>query len=990
MSVRFAFRFMPCYTNTTIIITILRCYRAATGFTALGMLSPENCDRFGCSMNESKPICGVLFKVESSYAMHELDLREKGYYRINIPSHYISLSEEESNSIKGRCIWMYVPEVARLFAPSPSFPILQTYLDVCLRGCFEMGGICLANNFLTTTYLWSEFWLNDAPLSRRPWLYRPDYQKIDQCLADNTGWLLFTERRHPEEFAATHLTAFSGLFGVPPRNKNFVGRETLLTSLYDRLHDVSNGSGISCVEITGVGGVGKTGLTLEYCHRNFGNTYGLVIFLRAETAASLASDLRRIAVDLGFVKGNQGTAMAEMVSGAESNLQQGSTEDEEVMGDEEVLNVMKAKLARCRWKWLLVFDNIEDPNILFNYLPRGLVPSGDDTSTKNDGGGHVIFTTRSATNDLQPHYQFQSLSVECFDETDSLTYLAKSLQEQSQDYTTTTRGWEISTTVSVPSAALDEQDQLKNLATRMGHLPLALSMAASYISMTDITVADYLRRLATGATANSGLEVALNVSIERIKRESEAAVTVLLLLGFLNPDGISKQLVIKLLQKTHFSCREDHSGSNDDQSASGSPLSLLIVYAPFCAAICTTIASSFLLFRSRPPSARLSVTNMALVAIVALASIGSASIITQTSAGFHNNNDKDNNSSFRNEGFRVGQLASLASHITVGEDVVETEANRVWDVLQRFQLLSVRGPRAHRLGSIHRLQQAALRGRCFAAGGVSTVRWQLEQLVVVLTSIWTFDPINTSTWDDSSHTLVINHIQSLLEHVEQSGIGEAATQHFVSLLVAGASFAQQVLSQFDVARSLLEAAKRLHETATLSACEEESANIAHALGKVLRISGDFDEAMKQLTIALAWRQKSQSQKQADTLHELGVLHTRHHDTATALNFLNNSLELKKQLTPEQEAALETSLSATLYQLGIIRTTEGDLDTAESLLLQVLALVDADSTTNVVSRAATLQQLGRVFMRKGLLAEAETRLTESLDLYFTAYGREKAR
>ena len=611
-------------------------------------------------------------------------------------------------------------------------------------------------------------------------------------------------------------------------------------------------------------------------------------------------------------------------------------------------------------------------------MPRGLVPS-EDTTIKNEGGGHVIFTTRCQTNGLHPHYSFQALSVECFDEIDSLTYLTKSLQEQSQD----------DTTISIPLAALDEQDQFKKLATRMGHLPLALSMAASYISMTDITVADYLQRLATGATANSGLEVALNVSIERIKRESEAAVTVLLLLGFLNPDGITKQLVKKLLQKTHVSSNMEVNGGGvgNDQLAFVLPLSssLLKDYAPFCAAICTTMASSFLLFRSRSSSTRLS-ENVALVAVVALASIGSASIVTRSTNENSSSNNNNNSNSVWNEKGSVGQLANQS---TVCEDVVETEANRAWDVLQRFQLLSVRGPRAHRLGSMHRLQQAALRGRCFAAGGVSAVRWQLEQLVVVLASMWTFDPINTSKWDDSSHTLVINHIQSLLEHVEQIGIGEVVTQRFVTLLVAGASFTQQVLSQFDVARSLLEAAKRLHETATLSVCEEESANIAHALGKVLRISGDFDEAMKQLMIALTLREKCRSQKQADTLHELGVLHMRHHDTATALNFLNSSFELKKQLTPKQEAMLETSLSATLYQLGIIRTTQGDLDAAESLLLQVLALVDADSTINVVSRAATLQQLGRVFMRKGLLADAEIRLTESLDLYFAAYGREKA-
>lgn len=47
------------------------------------------------------------------------------------------------------------------------YPILQTYLDTCLKGYLEYGE-AFAIEFLETTTGWSKFWLNDREVARRP------------------------------------------------------------------------------------------------------------------------------------------------------------------------------------------------------------------------------------------------------------------------------------------------------------------------------------------------------------------------------------------------------------------------------------------------------------------------------------------------------------------------------------------------------------------------------------------------------------------------------------------------------------------------------------------------------------------------------------------------------------------------------------------------------------------------------------------------------
>jgi hypothetical protein len=48
----------------------------------------------------------------------------------------------------------------------------------------------------------------------------------------------------------------------------------------------------------------------------------------------------------------------------------------------QIIEEVKAQLYRCQCAWLMVFDNLEDPEILKKYAPRG------------GKHGHILITTR--------------------------------------------------------------------------------------------------------------------------------------------------------------------------------------------------------------------------------------------------------------------------------------------------------------------------------------------------------------------------------------------------------------------------------------------------------------------------------------------------------------------------------------------------------------------------------------------------------------------
>ena len=267
-------------------------------------------------------------------------------------------------------IWMYVPDPSHTSSPTVEYPILQTYVDVCIEGCLLWGGKVFAMRFLEGTSNWSEFFLNDTPMSRRPWLHRKEYKKVDDCLMAVSKLIKFDSRKHPDEFASLHLTSLKGMFGVPPRNRTFIGREDFIQSMHSRLLDgdptamidsddfIDNASGegqssiglcshdnsLKRVEVAGIGGVGKSQITIEYAHRYYNSScYALVAWFRAESAASIATDMRKLAFELGIIKNTQ-----NIVNERIDNEGTDTDKDLEEYDDKYIINELMRRLALCR------------------------------------------------------------------------------------------------------------------------------------------------------------------------------------------------------------------------------------------------------------------------------------------------------------------------------------------------------------------------------------------------------------------------------------------------------------------------------------------------------------------------------------------------------------------------------------------------------------------------------------------------------------------
>ena len=188
-------------------------FRSDTGFTALGVSRAKE--------GESCDVNGVLFRIPSS-EMENFDRREAGYERIAIPLEMMVFhpelrgthSQTQFHITNSDRLWIYIPLASKTMYADENHPLLQSYVDTVLRGCLEWGGVDMAEKFILTTAGWAAYFLNDTPSSRRPWLFRKEYNIIDELLKKYSEKTHFGDRRHPEEFAASFNQRMRGTWSV--------------------------------------------------------------------------------------------------------------------------------------------------------------------------------------------------------------------------------------------------------------------------------------------------------------------------------------------------------------------------------------------------------------------------------------------------------------------------------------------------------------------------------------------------------------------------------------------------------------------------------------------------------------------------------------------------------------------------------------------------------------------------------------------------------
>ena len=138
---------------------------------------------------------GVIFKV-SRPQLEAFDQFETGYQRERIDPNNTNMLDGSTSAVDGD-IWFYTSPEKRF--PSPEFPIIQSYVDTCLNGCFEIEATFprakeaeFAAEFLKTSTNWSKYWVNDRIYPRRAFIYQPNAAKIDRLIKNVLGEEIFS------------------------------------------------------------------------------------------------------------------------------------------------------------------------------------------------------------------------------------------------------------------------------------------------------------------------------------------------------------------------------------------------------------------------------------------------------------------------------------------------------------------------------------------------------------------------------------------------------------------------------------------------------------------------------------------------------------------------------------------------------------------------------------------------------------------------------
>lgn len=273
------------------------------------------------------------------------------------------------------------------------------------------------------------------------------------------------------------------VWSVPTRNAAFTGRSRLLQEMRDNL-----AAGSTLVQpqvLHGLGGVGKTQVVIEFAHR-FMSDYDLVWWIPAQQSDLIAGSFADIAPELGIRRGESIDEAADAVREA-------------------------LRRGRPYERWLIIFDNAEDPDLLEAHLPTG---------------GHVIITSRN------PAWAqiARPIEVDAFTRQESVEHLTRRVQ------------------------AIDRSEADK-VAQTLGDLPLAVELASAWLAESGMPVSEYLQLLdshlagwlasddVTSKDYPSTAAATWRVSIDRLRQDWPAAVRLLELCSCFGPEPISMSLL---------------------------------------------------------------------------------------------------------------------------------------------------------------------------------------------------------------------------------------------------------------------------------------------------------------------------------------------------------------------------------------------------------------------------------------------------------------
>ena len=125
-------------------------------------------------------------------SIKKLDKRESGYCRHRVKFKELKFFGKKVNP-KNKNFWIYTAKKNNILKPDNNYPIVQSYVDIFLNGCFQVQDKFKIYNFsklcVETTKGWSSNWVNDRVHPRRPFLI-PNFYRIDNLLSEKFSYYL--------------------------------------------------------------------------------------------------------------------------------------------------------------------------------------------------------------------------------------------------------------------------------------------------------------------------------------------------------------------------------------------------------------------------------------------------------------------------------------------------------------------------------------------------------------------------------------------------------------------------------------------------------------------------------------------------------------------------------------------------------------------------------------------------------------------------------
>src|SRR5260221_633446 len=290
------------------------------------------------------------------------------------------------------------------------------------------------------------------------------------------------------------------IWNVPyRRNPFFTGREATLSELHQLLMTTRTASLTQPQAMSGLGGIGKTQVALEYAYR-YGEEYEAVLWVRAESREVLILDF---------------AALAPLLSLPEQHAHDHG----------QAIDAVKKWLASLSC-WLMILDNVEDLRVVSDFIPL-------------TAQGHVLLTTRSQATGPIAHL----IDIDVMDVDEGVLFLLR-------------RAGVIGQEATPDAASYTDRVSANAIAQAMSCLPLALDQAGAYIQETQCHLTKYLQLSEThrsallkarGALALDHPESVVStflLAFEKVQQVNSAAADLLQLCVFLHPDAIPEEIII--------------------------------------------------------------------------------------------------------------------------------------------------------------------------------------------------------------------------------------------------------------------------------------------------------------------------------------------------------------------------------------------------------------------------------------------------------------